>query len=73
MWCLWGVKMIMIAKIEGGNVSKYIVVGYYNNFYPIKLGEYDTLEEAKTKRKIAVEVFEIFETVKIFFNGEEVE
>jgi hypothetical protein len=47
----------------------YKVVGYYDNVYPILVGEYDTLEEAN-KRK--VEALEKFDLVSIWHDGEEV-
>ena len=47
----------------------YKVVGYYDDIYPILLGEYASLDEAN-KRK--VEACEQFYTVKIFHEGEEV-
>ena len=47
----------------------YKVVGYYDDIYPIQVGEYDTLDEAK-KRK--VEALEKFDVVTIWYEGEEV-
>ena len=47
----------------------YKVVGYYDDIYPIQVGEYDTLDEAQTRK---VEACEQFYTVKIFHEGEEV-
>ncbi len=49
---------------------KYNVVGYYDNYYPILLTKWDTLEQAKDYKK---EALVVFNTVKIFYNGEEVE
>ena len=47
----------------------YKVVGYYDDIYPIQVGEYDTLDEAQTRK---IEACEQFYTVKIFREGEEV-
>ena len=45
------------------------VVGYYDDIYPIQLGEYDSLEDAQTRK---VEALKEFDVVKIFHEGEEV-
>ena len=50
-------------------MNKYKVVGYYDDIYPMTWEE-ETLEEA---RKLQKELFEVFNIVKIFYNGEEVE
>jgi hypothetical protein len=47
----------------------YKVVVYYDNIYPIQVGEYDTLEEAQTRK---VEALEKFDLVSIWHEGEEV-
>jgi hypothetical protein len=47
----------------------YKVVGYYDGIYPILLGEYASLEEAKTRK---VEALEKFDVVTIWYEGEEV-
>ena len=48
----------------------YKVVGYYDDIYPMQLGEFETLDEAKSRQK---EAYEQFNLVRIFHNGEEVE
>ena len=45
------------------------VVGYYDDIYPIQLGEFDSLEGAQTRK---VEALKEFDVVKIFHEGEEV-
>jgi hypothetical protein len=47
----------------------YKVVGYYDDIYFILLGEYVSLEDAKTRK---VEALEKFDVVKIWHEGEEV-
>lgn len=45
----------------------YKVVGYYDDIYPMTLGEFETLEEARVLRDKA---YEQFNDVRIIFNGE---
>ena len=47
----------------------YKVVGYYDDIYPIQVGEFDTLKGAQTRK---VEALKEFDVVKIFHEGEEV-
>lgn len=47
----------------------YKVVGFYDDIYPMTWEE-TTLEGA---RKLQKELLELFNIVKIFYNGEEVE
>lgn len=47
----------------------YKVVCYYDDVYPILIGEFKTLDEAKERQK---EAYEKFDLVKIFHEGEEV-
>ena len=47
----------------------YKVVGFYDGIYPIQLGEFDSLEDAQTRK---VEALKEFDVVKIFHEGEEV-
>ena len=46
----------------------YKVVGYYDDIYPMILGEFYTLEEAKQEK---IKALEVFNAVKIFHEGEE--
>ena len=47
----------------------YKVVGYYDDIYPILLGEYASLEEAKNHKVGALEQFDV---VSIWYEGKEV-
>jgi len=47
----------------------YKVVGFYDDIYPIQVGEFETLEEAKERQK---EAYEQFDVVRIFHEGEEI-
>ena len=48
---------------------KYMVVGYYDDIWPMSWQE-DTLDGSRQLQK---ELLEVFNIVKIFYNGEEVE
>lgn len=50
-------------------MKTYGVVGYYDDIYPILLLETESLEEARNKKKEALEVFDL---VRIYAEGEEV-
>lgn len=49
----------------------YNVVVYWNDVFPIMIGQFKTLKEARAKAKDK-EVLKVVKIVKIYHNGEEV-
>ena len=50
----------------------YNVVVYWDDIFPIMIGQFKTLKEARAKAKDK-EVLKVVKIVKIYHNGEEIE